>query len=71
MTIEKETARKLLPLVNSDVYDELQIYAKYRIEQLQKELERVTPDRLYMVQGAIQELRHIQGLRDQINQDSK
>lgn len=71
MSIEKKVARELLPLVNSELYDLLQEYAAYRIAQLQKEIERVEPDQLKLLQGALKELRNIQGLRDQVNQDSK
>lgn len=70
MSLPKELARDILPLVNES-NEELIKYAKYRIEQLHKELETVQPDRLGYVQGSLAELKKFLTLREQVLIDAK
>jgi len=65
--MEKETARKFIPLVNDpEFYRDLVLYANYRIEVLRKELETSELTRVSEIQGQIKELRNIIGLRDNV-----
>ena len=64
----KETARKILPLVDSKKNsDLLELYMNHRIEELHKLLEQ--HEDMYNItkaQGAIQEVRRLKTLRDEV-----
>lgn len=71
MALPRELARDILPLANSDAFDMLKQYVDYRIAQVHKELETVEPDKLKLLQGALNELRYLQGLRERVQADAK
>lgn len=71
MALPKELARDILPLANSDAFDMLKQYVDYRVAQVHKELESVTPEGLKLLQGALNELRLLQQLRERVQADSK
>ena len=64
----KETARKILPLVDSKKNsDLLEMYMQHRIDELHKLLEQ--HEDMYNItkaQGAIQEVRRLKTLRDEV-----
>jgi hypothetical protein len=71
--MEKDTARKILPLVNDvDKYPLLQDYIENRIETMRNFLENTKDhQKVLEVQGAIAELRRFQTLRDQALEGAK
>ena len=71
MALPKDIARDLLPIVNNAEYETIYIYVNYRIEQLRKEMETVSPDGLKNLQGALSEIKKLLTLREQVQQDSK
>jgi len=64
--MEKETARSLIPLINSDFYDDLQIYAKHRIEHLRTKLEVASLTDVDKLQGQIAEAKRLFTLREEV-----
>ena len=70
--IDKEMARKLLPLVHSTEFDTLLAYVKYR-KEIHKEGMAIIPDvdAWRNMQGAYQELNLMENLRKWVEQDSK
>ncbi len=71
--MDKEIARKILPLVNDvDKYPLLQDYIENRIETMRNFLENTKDhQKVLEVQGAIAELRRFQTLRDQALEGAK
>jgi hypothetical protein len=71
--MNKETARKILPLVNDvERYPLLQDYIEDRIETMRSFLENTKDhQKVLEVQGAIAELRRFQTLRDQALEGAK
>jgi len=71
--MNKETARKILPLVNDvERYPLLQDYIEDRIETMRNFLENTKDhQKVLEVQGAIAELRRFQTLRDQALEGAK
>ena len=71
--MNKETARKILPLVNDvERYPLLQDYIEDRIETMRNFLENTKDHQNVLeVQGAIAELRRFQTLRDQALEGAK
>lgn len=71
--MEKEIARKILPLVNDvEKYPLLQDYIDNRIETMRNFLENTKDhQKVLEVQGAIAELRRFQTLRDQALEGAK
>lgn len=71
--MNKELLTWLLPTVNDPATREsLEKYAEYRIGILQTTLETSNSiETVYRTQGAIQELRRIFTLRDEVNQRKK
>lgn len=67
MTIPKQIARDLGPLVNDPMdFKSLADYANYRIEQAQKALERANVfEQVKYAQGQIYELRLLLGLQEE------
>lgn len=71
--MEKEIAKKILPLVNDvEKYPLLQDYIDNRIETMRNFLENTKDhQKVLEVQGAIAELRRFQTLRDQALEGAK
>ena len=71
--MEKEIAKKILPLVNDvERYPLLQDYIEDRIETMRNFLENTKDhQKVLEVQGAIAELRRFQTLRDQALEGAK
>jgi hypothetical protein len=71
--MDKEIARKILPLVNDvDKYPLLQDYIENRIDTMRNFLENTKDhQKVLEVQGAIAELRRFQTLRDQALEGAK
>lgn len=71
--MEKETARKFVPLVNTPEFVNLfESLIDEQIAQTQKGFEQVTSDvELRWAQGKIQALKKIRGVREVINQEAK
>lgn len=71
--MEKQIAKKILPLVNDvDKYPLLQEYIDDRIETMRNFLENTKDhQKVLEVQGAIAELRRFQTLRDQALEGAK
>jgi hypothetical protein len=71
--MNKETARKILPLVNDvERYPLLQDYIEDRIETMRNFLENTKDhQKVLEVQGAVAELRRFQTLRDQALEGAK
>jgi hypothetical protein len=65
--MDKELAKKVLPLVNDmDLYPVLLAYADSRIETMRTYLETTKEhDKILEIQGAIAELRRFKTLREQ------
>jgi len=65
--MDKELAKKVLPLVNdTDLYPVLLAYADSRIETMRTYLETTKEhDKILEIQGAIAELRRFKTLREQ------
>ena len=63
-----ETAKKLLPLVNVKSHlDALEIYMESRITDMHRNMEQGDDMKaVYQAQGAIQELRRLRTLRDEV-----
>jgi len=63
-----EIAKKLLPLVNSkNNLDALEIYMESRITDMHRNMEQGDDMKaMYQAQGAIQELRRLRTLRDEV-----
>jgi hypothetical protein len=62
-------AKGLLPLVNSEEYDELMEYIDYRIDSVRAQLENtIDTHTIYRHQGALSELRLMKRMRDSVNQ---
>lgn len=64
MNLNKELAQEMLQFVNSEFYDDYLKFLDYRIERLRSELEHA--NEVHRLQGAIQELRHLRTLKDQV-----
>ena len=71
--MEKNLAKKIIPLVNNeDNYPLLQYYVEERIETLRTFLEKTKEhEQIKEIQGAIAELRRFQTLREQAVEGAK
>jgi len=71
--MDKQFYRKMLPLVNDPaVYDLLQEYIDARIEQYRDHLEKLGGwEEIQKMQGKIAELRRLQHLKEEIQQEAK
>lgn len=70
--MDQETARSLLPFVNSDLYPTFTDYVNKRLDMLRTNLDNeMDVDRIRQTQGRIAELKLMLGLRDTANRDKK
>jgi hypothetical protein len=66
--ISREMAKVLLPLINSETFEDLTTFVNSRIKELQGQLESsYDTNYMFRVQGSISELRNILRLRDFVN----
>lgn len=66
--MNEDVAKSLVPLINHNAARHgLEEYVKYRINNLRNRLEMCdNPDVMYRIQGAIQELRTFEHLKDHV-----
>lgn len=71
--MDKKFSRALLPLVNDpDTYSLLQEYVESRIDICRDSLEKITDvEEIRRTQGRISELRRLQHLKDEIQNEAK
>jgi len=71
--MDKKFSRALLPLVNDpDTYNLLQEYVESRIDICRDSLEKITDvEEIRRTQGRISELRRLQHLKDEIQNEAK
>lgn len=71
--MDKKFSRALLPLVNDpDTYSLLQDYVESRIDICRDSLEKITDvEEIRRTQGRISELRRLQHLKDEIQNEAK
>lgn len=73
LQMDKKFSRSLLPLVNDpDTYDLLQAYVGSRIDICRDSLEKISDvEEIRRTQGRISELRRLQHLKDEIQNEAK
>lgn len=65
--MDKETARKFIPMVNDpEFHQDLLLYVGYRIELLRRELESAELTRIQEIQGQLRELRLFMRLKEDV-----
>lgn len=71
--VDKKFSRSLLPLVNDpETYDLLQAYVESRIDICRDTLEKISDvEEIRRTQGRISELRRLQHLKDEIQNEAK